>query len=506
MVTTASPESANNEIGAPITSSSASGAANETPEQIKRELEAKLAGIQQAFAQDRYPTYEARVDRLDRCITMLVDHQDALCDAVAADFGCRSKYVTLLSEIMISVGNLKNTKKNLKRWMRPQKRKAPFPMNLMGAKSRVHYQPKGVIGVMTPWNVPVAMFFSPLADALGAGNRVMVKPSEFTPRTSALLAELTAKYFDANVISVCTGDAATGAAFSALPFDHLIFTGGTGIGRHVMRAAADNLTPVTLELGGKSPVIVSRSTDIERTADSIISGKAMNAGQLCISPDYAFVPEESLEAFISQCQTTIQEQFPSVIDNPDFVSLINERHYDRINGYLDDAKTKGARIEMLMPAGETFADRSLHRMPIHLVVNPSDDMLVMQEEIFGPILNIKTYKNIDDCINYIGDRPHPLALYYYGSDNSEKDHVLAQTTAGGVSINDTMMHFACDDLPFGGIGASGMGHYHGFDGYKTFSHAKAVFQQSRVNLAKLAGTLPPFSEKLDKILAAQIKK
>ncbi|NNC54492.1 MAG: aldehyde dehydrogenase family protein, partial [Pseudomonadales bacterium] len=212
------------------------------------------------------------------------------------------------------------------------------------------------------------------------------------------------------------------------------------------------------------------------------------------------------ETFISQCRSTIEEQFSTVIDNPDFVSLINERHYDRINKYLEDAKAGGARIETLMPAGESFADRSLHRMPIHLVVNPSDDMLVMQEEIFGPILNIKTYQKIDDCIRYICDRPHPLALYYFGSDNSEKDYVLAQTTAGGISINDTMMHFACDDLPFGGIGASGMGHYHGFDGYKTFSHAKSVFQQGRVNLAKLAGTLPPFSDKLDKLLAAQIKK
>jgi len=379
-------------------------------------------------------------------------------------------------------------------------------MNLFGAKSTIKYQPKGVIGIMTPWNVPVNMIFSPLADALAAGNRVIIKPSEFTPATGELMKELFARYFEDSEIAVVTGGPEVGAAFSSLPLDHIIFTGATSIGKMVMKAAAENLTPVTLELGGKSPVVVSESIKISEAAETIITGKSMNCGQLCISPDYCFVPASHLEAFITTCKETIEQMYPTLLNNPDYVALINKRHYDRIKKIIDDAREKGARIIELNPAGESWDDRGIHKIPLHLVIDPTDDMLCMQDEIFGPILSIKPYRKLDDCIQYINKRARPLALYYFGKNNDEQEHVLSNTISGGVSVNDIAMHFACDDMPFGGVGPSGMGNYHGFEGFKTFSHAKAVFKQGFVNLAKLAGTLPPYSDKVDKMMAGQIKK
>lgn len=473
---------------------------------VKAPLLTILEKQKRAFAAEGEVAYETRIDRIDRCIAMLVDHQQEICEAVNEDFGCRSRHVTLMTDIFTSVNTLKFTKKHLKKWMKPERRKAPVPMNLFGASSRIMYQPKGVIGIMTPWNVPVNMIFSPLADALGAGNRVMIKPSEFTPKTAELMQRLFAEYFEESEIAVVTGNADVGAAFSGLPLDHIIFTGATSVGKLVMRAAAENLTPVTLELGGKSPVIISDSGDINDTADKLITGKSMNAGQLCISPDYCFVPASRLEAFVTGCKETINTLFPSIANNPDFVSLINERHFDRIKSYIDDAREKGARIVELNPAGEDWSDREIHKIPLHLIIDPTDDMLCMQDEIFGPILNVKTYRKLDEAIDYINARPHPLALYYFGKDKAEQEQVLRNTIAGGVSVNDVAMHFACDDMPFGGVGPSGMGNYHGFEGFKTFSHAKAVFKQGLINLPKLAGTLPPYSDKVDKMMAGQIKK
>lgn len=475
----------------------------------QRELSEKFHAMRVAFQQDGIASREIRTDRIDRAIALLVDNQEAICAALAADFGCRSKYMTLMSEILICVSSLKNVKKNLKKWMQPERRKALFPMNLFGARALVHYQPKGVVGIIAPWNVPFGAAFSPLADALGAGNRCMIKPSEFTPHSATLMTRLIAEYFAPTEVVVCPGDAEIGESFSALPFDHLVFTGSTQVGRQVMAAAAKNLTPVTLELGGKSPVIVSLSCDIAKAAEQIITSKSMNAGQLCVSPDYVFVPERQLELFIARCKQTIDELFPSFFDNPDYVSLINERHYDRISGYLEEAKENGINIIALMPDNESFSDRGRHRIPLHLVINPTDDLQVMQQEIFGPLLNIKTYTDFDQCLSYINNRPKPLALYYFGYDAMEENRVLEETCSGGVAINDIGIHYANDDLPFGGIGDSGMGHYHGFDGFKTFSHVKAVFKQGRANLAKIMGSLPPYApnaKKLDKMLAGQIRK
>jgi coniferyl-aldehyde dehydrogenase len=342
---------------------------------VKTPLLTLLDEQRTAFNTEGEVAYETRINRLDRCIALLVDHQKEICEAVNQDFGCRSRHVTLMTDIFTSVSTLKFAKKNLKKWMKPEKRRSPVPMNLFGAKSTIKYQPKGVIGIMTPWNVPVNMIFSPMADALAAGNRVIIKPSEFTPATGELMKELFGRYFEESEIAVVTGGPEVGAAFSSLPLDHIIFTGATSIGKLVMKAAAENLTPVTLELGGKSPVVVSDSIKISEAAEKIIAGKSMNSGQLCISPDYCFVPASHMEAFITTCKETIAQMFPTLLNNPDYVALINERHYDRMKKYIDDAREKGARIIELNPAGEAWDDRSIHKIPLHLFIDPTDDLL-----------------------------------------------------------------------------------------------------------------------------------
>jgi len=469
-------------------------------------MRAQLEAQRQAFKNESIVSFETRIDRLDRCINLIVENQQAIYAAVDQDFGGRCKSLTAMMDLYTSVSTLKNVKKHLKKWMRVEKRKSPFPMNILGARSEIHYQPKGVVGIMSPWNIPVNALFSPLADIFGAGNRAMLKPSESNPATAELMQSLFARYFSSDEVTVICGGVAESVAFSELPFDHIIFTGAGSIGKHVLQAAAKNLVPVTLELGGKSPAVVSKKAKLQDAAEKIITGKALNSGQVCLSPDYCFVPTDKLDKFVEICKETIAEQYPTVMDNPDYVSIINERHYDRLMSFLDDARDKGATIIPLAPEGERWDERSKHRMPIQLIINPSDDMLVMQEELFGPILCIKSYDQLDNCIAEINSREHPLALYYFGQDKAEQARLIAETTSGGMSINDIAVHFACDDLPFGGIGPSGMGHYHGHEGFKTFSHAKSVFKQGRVNLAKLAGTLPPYGERIAKMIPSMVKK
>ncbi|MEH6552061.1 MAG: coniferyl aldehyde dehydrogenase, partial [Pseudomonadales bacterium] len=386
-------------------------------------LQTTLDRQRAAFMAEGEVKYETRIDRLDRALAMVVDNQDAIIEAVNADFGCRSRHVTLMMDLYTSVAGIKFVKKNLKKWMKPEKRKANPPLNLFGAKALIHYQPKGVVGLMTPWNVPVNMIFTPLADILGAGNRCMIKPSEFTPATSALMAELFPKYFEETEVMICNGGAEIGAAFSGLAFDHLIFTGASSIGRHIMRAAAENLTPVTLELGGKSPVIISNDVNFDDCAGKLISGKTMNSGQVCISPDYCFVPETRLEALITRAKELVDQFYPTIKNNPDYVSMINERHQDRIMSYIADAKERGSRVIELNPTGEDFSDGSSGKIPLHLIINPDDDSLAMQNEIFGPIMCIKSYSNLDDAIAYINRRPRPLALYYFGKNKIETEKV-----------------------------------------------------------------------------------
>lgn len=478
---------------------------NQSIGEITSELQSILDRQKSAFLADGPASLETRLKRLDKVIDLLVDNQQALCDALDADYGGRSPRMSRMSEIMGAVNNAKNAKKHVKKWMKPERRKAPFPMNVVGAKTHIRYQAKGVIGNMTPWNVPVGMVFSPMVDMLAAGNRVMVKPSEFNPKTAELIKELVARYFDADEVTVVTGGPDVGAAFSSLAFDHLLFTGATSIGRLVMRSAAENLTPVTLELGGKSPVIVGDSASIEETAFKLINGKGMNCGQICISPDYVFVPADKVEEFVQHCVTTSQTLYPDPSNNADYNAMINERHYERITAYLSEAQAKGARIVNTDSTGAQWSAEN-KKIPIQLIIDPSEELTISQEEIFGPVMLIKPYTNLDDCISYINARPRPLALYYFGKDKAEEEKVLGHTLSGGVCVNNVMMHFTCEDAPFGGVGDSGMGHYHGHEGFKTFSHSRTVFTDGWLDFIKLGGMLPPYSEKTDKVLDSQIKK
>lgn len=450
---------------------------------------------------------EQRIDRLNRAIDLIFDNRDIIVETLAQDFGHRSSHQSQMSDIYATIECLKHSKKHLKKWMKAEKRKAPFPMNLMGAKARVEYQPKGVVGIIGTWNFPLNTVFAPLAGVLAAGNRAMIKCSEVTPKTGELLATLAAKYFSSDELAVFNGGPEVGAQFSALPFDHIIFTGATSIARHILRAAADNLTPVTLELGGKSPVIVSKSYPLQEAVERIFGGKILNVGQVCLSPDYVFVPEDQLDAFTQAATAYIASMFPTLLDNPDYSSVVNERHYQRLQSYLTDAREKGGDIREINPANEDFSQQQgTFKIPLTLVVNPNDDMLVMEEELFGPVICVKTYRQVEDCINYVNARPRPLALYYFGKDKAEQQHILDHTVSGAVTINDVIFHVSCEDLPFGGIGPSGMGSYHGFDGFKTFSHAKAIYKQSNINFQKLGGMIPPYGDKADKTLNAMIRK
>lgn len=447
-----------------------------------------------------------RNDRLERAVNILTSHSDRLVEAMRSDFGHRSEHQSLFTDIAASIGPLRHAQKHLSRWMRPEKRKAgPFPLNLLGAKARIDYQPLGVVGVISPWNFPVNLTFTPLAGILAAGNRCMIKPSEFTPATSAAMAELIAGAFDPNEIAVITGGPQTGADFTTLAFDHLLFTGATSIAKHVMRAAAENLVPVTLELGGKSPVVVGRSSDIEKTADAIMAGKMMNAGQICLAPDYVFVPEESVDAFVGAAERSVAKMFPTLLDNPDYTSVVNQKHFERLNGYIEEAQNSGAKVVEINPANEDFRQQPHHKIAPTLIVDPDEQLGVMQDEIFGPVMPIKSYKKVEDTIEYVNEHPRPLGLYYFGSDDEEQSAVLDRTTSGGVTVNDVVMHVAQEDLPFGGVGPSGMGSYHGQDGFKRFSHAKAVFTQTKINVAELAGLRPPYGEKIMKTIKGQMR-
>ncbi len=446
----------------------------------------------------------ARKDRLKRAIALVKDNRDALAKALSDDFGHRSTEQTMLTDIMASAGPLAHALKHVDDWMKPEKRKLDFPLGLLGAKARVEYQPKGVVGVISPWNFPVNLTFAPLANIFAAGNRAMVKPSEFTPATSELMAELAAKLFDPAELAFITGGPEVGKAFAELPFDHLIFTGATPIGRHILHAAADNLTPVTLELGGKSPTILGRSADVGPATERIALGKLMNAGQICLAPDYLLVPEEREHEVIGGLQAATARMYPTMLSNPDYTSVISGRHRERLERHVEDARAKGAEVIVVNPANEDFSQQNTHKMPLHILRGVSDDMTVMQEEIFGPLLPVKTYKAVGDAIDYVNAHDRPLGLYYFGQDAAEEQQVLDRTISGGVTVNDVIFHISAEELPFGGTGPSGMGNYHGHDGFKTFSHAKAIYRQPKIDLAKLGGFKPPYGAATQRTLKQRL--
>jgi coniferyl-aldehyde dehydrogenase len=422
---------------------------------------------------------------------MMVENEGALMEALEKDLG-RSPFEAWLADIASTAGEAKDAAKNVKKWMRSEKRKTtPAILGLFGAKAEVQYQPKGVVGVISPWNFPVNLTFAPLGGILAAGNRVMIKPSEFTPATSELMKEMFEKAFSEEEIAVITGGPEVGQAFSGLPFDHLLFTGATSIAKHVMKAAAENLVPVTLELGGKSPVIVSKSADMKVAAARVMNGKTLNAGQICLAPDYVLAPEDRVGEFVEQAKASVHRMFPSGIkDNEDYTSVIAQRHYDRIMGYIEDAKAKGAQVVEINPADENLTQQPHRKIAPTLILNPTDDMKVMQEEIFGPVLPVKTYKHVDEAVGYINDHDRPLGLYYFGTDKAEAERVVRSTTSGGVTVNDVIMHITQEEMPFGGVGPSGMGSYHGYDGFREFSHRKSVFRQLGKDIPQLVQMRP----------------
>lgn len=469
------------------------------------ELGTILAKQKAAHLRDGIPSLEKRIDWLDRSIDLLATHGDKLNEAMREDFGHRSVDQSNFTDIAGSIGALKHAKKHVKTWMKPEKRSTDFPLGLFGAKARIQYQPKGVIGVISPWNFPVNLTFTPLAGVFAAGNRTMIKPSEFTERTSELMKQLFAEYYSEEEVAVVTGGPDVGAAFSKLAFDHLLFTGATSIAYHVMRAAADNLVPLTLELGGKSPVILGESADLDKAAKRIMAGKTLNAGQICLAPDYAFVPRNKTQDFIKAASASVESMFPSGIkDNDDYTSVVNQRHFERLNGYIEDARSKGAEVVNLNPKQEDLTQQPYHKIAPTIIVDPTDDMKVMQDEIFGPILPIKTYGSTQEAVDYINAHPRPLGLYYFGQDADEREHVLNNTTSGGVTVNDVIFHVAQEDLPFGGVGPSGMGSYHGVDGFREFSHRKSVYTQVGPDLMAIAR--PPYGEKYRKLVAGRLKK
>jgi len=461
----------------------------QTQQQISQ-LETLLERQRQAYRANPMPDAGQRIQWLKSLANLLVTEQKAIIDAINSDFSNRSADETLLAEVMPSLHGVHYAAKRVKKWMKPSRRSVG--MQFMPASAKVIYQPLGVVGVIVPWNYPLFLAIGPLTGALAAGNRVMIKMSESTPESARVLKELLGKVFPEDLVAVVQGEVDVGVAFSKLPFDHLLFTGATSVGKHVMRAAAENLTPVTLELGGKSPAIVSSSVPMKDAAERIAFGKSLNAGQTCVAPDYVLVPHNRVDEFVESYRQVVQGFFPTLENNPNYTAIINERQLSRLNGYLADAQARGATVVPLFPQAQG------RRLPQALVLNVTDEMKIMQDEIFGPLLPVIPYQNLDQALSYINERDRPLALYYFGYDKREQDHVLAQTHSGGVCLNDTLLHVAQDDMPFGGVGPSGMGHYHGHEGFLTFSKAKGVFSKPRFNAARVI--YPPYGKSLQKLV------
>jgi coniferyl-aldehyde dehydrogenase len=395
-------------------------------------------------------------------------------------------------ELLPTVQGIDYLGKNLARWMRPRHRRVA--MHLRPGRAKVLCQPLGVVGIMSPWNYPVGLSLMPLATAIAAGNRAMIKPSETTPRTTELMAAMLNEIFPESEVAVITGGPEVGAAFSSLPFDHLLFTGSTDVGRKVMRAASDNLVPVTLELGGKSPAIIDQDFTLYRAAKSIAFGKLANAGQTCIAPDYALVKQSEVVPFIDAFQQTCRNAYPKGVLDDSYAAIISDRHYQRLQHLIEDARMKGANV---IEVYERNPQRE-RTLPPTIILDATSEMAVMQEEIFGPVLPIISYQTIEQAISYVNARPRPLALYLFSDRERVVEQVLAQTTSGNVTVNDTMLHYAVDDLPFGGVGSSGMGAYHGEEGFRALSHAKGVFRQARWNFAYMARA--PFGRMTDRML------
>ena len=464
------------------------------PTASREDLEALLARMKAAQRRGGAPSHDDRIRSLERLERAIVARKVAIAEAISRDFGNRSRHETLVAEVFLVLGAIKYAKANLKDWMEPQQRETGLVF--LPARTEVLAQPLGVVGIISPWNYPVQLALSPLVSVIAAGNRAILKPSELAPETASLLRDLVAETFAPDEVAVVTGGSELGEAFSRLPFDHLVFTGSTRVGKAVMRAASDNLVPVTLELGGKSPAIVATDFSVTSAADRIMAGKLFNAGQTCIAPDYVLVPEGAVDAFVEACRASAAKMYPTLAKNPDYTSIVSDRHLARLQGYIADAKERGAKVVECNPGGESL--EGTRKLAPTLITGADDDAVVMQEEIFGPVLPVRAYRSLDEALAYVNDHPRPLALYLFSHDRATTDRVLAETISGGVTVNETMLHVAQDDLPFGGVGPSGMGHYHAREGFDAFTKRKPVFRQARINTTGLLR--PPYGKTVDALL------
>jgi coniferyl-aldehyde dehydrogenase len=460
------------------------------------ELSALLALQRHAFQADMSPSREVRVNRLHQLSALIDSHSKAFAEAIANDFGSRSPTEIRITETLVLQSGIRHAIRHLGRWMKT--RRVPTAMAYRPGRAMIMRQPLGVVGIISPWNYPLQLALAPLTGVLAAGNRAIIKPSELTPAFSTALAAAIKEFFSPELVSVVTGDASVGKQFSALPFDHLVFTGSTAIGREVAQAAAKNLTPVTLELGGKSPAIIDSSCDLPGVIDRIAWGKLINAGQTCIAPDYMLVPRDLVDRFVQLLRTSMTSLYPTFRSNPDYSGIISARHLNRLRDLIQDARSQGATVIEIEPAGDGAVTAAGRQLAPTVLLDVTDGMRVMNEEIFGPILPIVAYDRVEDAVAYVNRRERPLALYWFGTDSAARDRVLAGTIAGGVSVNDTLLHIAQEELPFGGVGASGQGHYHGEFGFRQFSKEKPVFIQSRFSGGGLIR--PPYKPSIDRVL------
>lgn len=450
-------------------------------------LEATFLRLRSAWERDGALPYKERMRLLKHLKKAILARQDEVVAAIDTDFGGRSRAETLLGEVFLVIESIRYTRKHLQDWMEPEEREISW--HLQPAKGRIVHQALGVVGVISPWNYPFQLALFPIIAALSAGNRILLKPSEYTPETNRVLSSLINEVFSEEVVAVAEGGPEVGSAFSSLPFDHLFFTGSTKVGRIVMKAAAENLTPVTLELGGKSPALVHPSFPVSKAAERIGWGKTFNAGQTCIAPDYILTTPDNVEPLVAALTAWVTKAYPSISDNPDYTSIIHPGHHKRLVALVDDARAKGATLHVLNPGGEDLSES--RKLPLTLLTGCTAEMDVLNEEIFGPVLPIVAVENLDAAIAYINARPRPLSLYCFDRNRKRQERVLSETVSGGVCLNDCLLHNTQEELPFGGVGPSGMGSYHGHEGFLTFTHRKSVLDQSR-----FAGTAllnPPYA-------------